>query len=184
MDPALIKDFDEFVELFSSESERSAVILGSSKIDQQLYFILKNYLLPPYSAEEDLLEGDNRLSTFSARINLCQRLGIIDNTFTQTLHQVRKIRNDFAHKLNAQLNHSPVREHVRFIIQIVENTDFFNDVLQVYFLDQNTFESKFYASLTLLAIRLITIASTINQISCLPASILPSVYELRLEKGK
>src|SRR5207245_1162083 len=70
------KSFYRFAEEFAAESDRAAVILGAAKLDVWLLQILQARLLPCSSGRDELLEGDFPLGTFSARINMCYRLGI------------------------------------------------------------------------------------------------------------
>lgn len=106
--------FDSFVEdLLGEKLERPLIIVGSSKIDDLLYNILSKLLLLPIKIdEEDLLKGDNPISTFSSRIKLTYRLGIIDETLFKTLDQIRKVRNLCAHSIEFDTRKSPVREHI------------------------------------------------------------------------
>ncbi|MGF6928580.1 DNA-binding MltR family transcriptional regulator [Chitinophaga sp. W2I13] len=80
--------FDSFVEDFLGErKERSIVIVGSSKIDDLLGMILKKFLIDSINPkEEDMIHGDNPLSTFSAIIKLCYRLGLIDRDLFSIPH--------------------------------------------------------------------------------------------------
>jgi DNA-binding MltR family transcriptional regulator len=81
-----------------AESDRAAVILGASNLEQLLYQILQKYLLPYASAGDDLFDGDGPLSSFRVKIDLSYRLGLIDDACSRSLHLIRKIRNDFAHE--------------------------------------------------------------------------------------
>jgi hypothetical protein len=92
--------FNRFLEEFDQETDRAAVILGAANIDELLYQLLSATLLPSTAANDELLDGDGPLSTFSARINASHRLGLIDANMTRTLHVVRKIRNAFAHEVS------------------------------------------------------------------------------------
>jgi hypothetical protein len=83
-----------------TESDRAAVILGTSNLDILLYQILQKYLLPCATAGDDLFEGDSPLSTFKAKIDLSFRLGLIDGACSRALHLIRRIRNDFAHEVS------------------------------------------------------------------------------------
>jgi hypothetical protein len=86
-------EFKRFAEDFKSESDRAAVILGAAKLDMMLFQILQARLIACASGKDELLEGDNPLSTFSARINIAFRLGIITSELARALHLVRRIRN-------------------------------------------------------------------------------------------
>src|ERR1041384_5909756 len=89
--------FGHFMRDFLKESDRAAVILGAAKIDALLCAMIESALRPVTSGEDDLLEGDAPLSTFSARIRVAYRLGLIDADFAKLLHVLRKLRNSFAH---------------------------------------------------------------------------------------
>jgi hypothetical protein len=95
-----ISAYYAFIDDFARESDRAAVVLGAAKLDQQLYRILQKVLLPNPGSTDELLDGDSPLSTFSARTNLCYRLGLIDRDLSRALHLIRRIRNSFAHEIS------------------------------------------------------------------------------------
>ena len=92
--------FSQFVEEFRDESDRAAVVLGAAKLDLVLYQILQAYLLPTTTGKDELLDGDSPLGTFSSKINISYRLGLLASSFARALHLVRKIRNAFAHDVS------------------------------------------------------------------------------------
>lgn len=92
-------DFPSFMMEFIAESDRAAVVLGAAKVDALLYALLERVLLPYPDDVDDLLDGEAPLSTFSARIRACHRLGLIDTQFAKLLHILRKLRNGFAHDI-------------------------------------------------------------------------------------
>ena len=60
---------------------------------------------------KELLGTDSPLSSFSARINASFALGLIPAAVHRDLHLIRKIRNDFAHKLSVHsFEESPFRD--------------------------------------------------------------------------
>lgn len=102
---------------FMRDSDRSTVIVGAAWLDELLHSILKAKLLPPVSGK-GLLEGDGALGTFSARIELAYRLGLIDAQFARSLDLVRKTRNLFAHEFEAgSLNNEPHASRVRELVK-------------------------------------------------------------------
>lgn len=110
------KQFDSFVEdLLGEKMPRPIIIVGASKIDDLLLRIIEKYFLPAREKEDELLKGDTPLSTFSSRIKLTYRLGIIDDSLFRLLEQVRKIRNLCAHSIEFDIKKSPSREHVNEI---------------------------------------------------------------------
>jgi DNA-binding MltR family transcriptional regulator len=108
--------YDNFADdLLAERTPRTMVIVGSSRIDTLLCDILCSYLLPKRAKAKDndeLLEGDRPLSTFSSRIKLCYRLGIIDDSFCDALEILRALRNDCAHAVTFDAAKSPARDHI------------------------------------------------------------------------
>jgi len=108
--------FDVFAEgLLAERSARPLIIVGASKADYLLLEILRAFLLPKIAKENDqdeLLEGDSPLATFSARIKACRRLGLIDETLYLALKRLRTLRNLSAHSISFDHAKSPVREHL------------------------------------------------------------------------
>ena len=49
--------FSDYYELISEESDRGAVIVAASILDEKLGEILKVFLLPPSTKKDDLLDG-------------------------------------------------------------------------------------------------------------------------------
>ncbi len=108
--------FDAFAEdLLAERSARPLVIVGASKVDDLLQKILKAFLLPKIAkakVQDELLEGDAPLATFSARIKTCRRLGLIDETLYLALERLRTLRNLSAHSVSFEHAKSPVRDHI------------------------------------------------------------------------
>ena len=115
-----------FIGGLENEGDRAAVILVVSKLELILSQILQKYLIPVPDSEDGLLANDRPLGTFSARIHMAHRLGLIDNLFSRSLHLIRKIRNDFAHEVEGcTLNSGSHRNRVRDLIAPFENLEFF-----------------------------------------------------------
>jgi hypothetical protein len=111
------KEFVAFVQEFVDESDRAAVILGAAKIDTQLYQILQRVFVPQPSSRDDLLDTERPLSSFSSRINIVYRVGLIDAEFVRALHLIRRIRNTFAHELSGvSLSAGPARDRIRELV--------------------------------------------------------------------
>ena len=92
---------DVFEREFDKESDRAAVILTASIFDNSLTELLKTHLTPNASSTDDIFDGANSpLSTFSAKISISHRLGLISSRFSRDLHLLRKIRNEFAHNVH------------------------------------------------------------------------------------
>lgn len=108
--------FDAFAEdLLAERSERPLLIVAAAKIDDLLVEILRAFLLPKTAKEKDadeLLEQDGPLGTFSARIKLCRRLGLIDGSLYTALERLRILRNLSAHSVEFDAATSPVKDHL------------------------------------------------------------------------
>jgi hypothetical protein len=108
--------FDVFAEdLLAERSVRPLIIIGASKTETLLFEMLNTFLLPKRvrpREQDELLEGDTPLATFSARIKVCHRLGLVDETLCATLELLRKIRNLCAHSVSFDHAKSPAREHL------------------------------------------------------------------------
>lgn len=119
----------EFMTEFLRESDRAAVVLAAAKLDTQLYQVLQHALLPCSTGEDELLGPDRPLGTFSARISVSHRLGLIDARLARALHLIRKIRNDFAHELSAAtLASGPNRNRVRDLIRPLQDQKLYRDM--------------------------------------------------------
>jgi hypothetical protein len=129
--------FDDFAEDFLGEnSSRIIIIIGASKIDDSLAEIITKGLLPKLAGDneqDELLEGDSPLTTFSSRIKISYRLGFIDSTLYRVLEKIRKIRNIGAHQLSFDIDSSPLREHVSDLFKLVENRKSFILTRERYF---------------------------------------------------
>jgi len=128
-----VDSFFKFSQEFEKESDRAAVILGAAKIDLTIYEILRRFLVASPSANDELLDGDTPLATFSAKINILYRLGLVDADFARALHLIRRIRNAFAHELSGcQLESGAHRDRVRELyapFSKFENTKRFHELL-------------------------------------------------------
>jgi hypothetical protein len=152
--PEFWDSFTSFVEEFKDESDRAAVILGAAKLDALLGQILDRHLLPSLSSNDELLEGDSPLATFSSRINISYRLGLIDAHFAKSLHLVRRIRNSFAHEISGvSLQTGSHSDRLKSLIIPLHDIPFFSFFRNHFFGDSNN-SSNFRACLALMAARL------------------------------
>ncbi len=147
--------YQRFIEEFKNETDRAAVILGCAKLDSMLYQILDRHLLPSLSSNDELLEGDSPLSTFSSRINACYRLGLIDANYAKTLHTIRKVRNSFAHDLaGCSLDNGPQSDRIKAILLPARNLGFFKKFKTHFFGEESSCSIEFRAFLALISARL------------------------------
>jgi len=146
--------FQTFVDEFKGESDRAAVILGAAKLDSLLAQILDHVLLPSLSSTDELLEGDSPLATFSSRINVCYRIGIITPEFAKSLHLVRRIRNGFAHELSGcSLDSGSHSDRVKSLLLPLKSLPFFTHFRSIFF-GESSPSNNFKACLSMMAARL------------------------------
>jgi hypothetical protein len=95
------------------ERGRGAVLVGVARLDTALDVLLKAALAPPRGSET-LLHADRPLGSLGAKIALAARLGLIDPAVEQSLHNLRRVRNGFAHSTApVRLADPPYRDRLR-----------------------------------------------------------------------
>lgn len=120
--------WQRYMAMFSQESDRACVILTVSFLDELLTHCLRIKLVAAPSSTDSLFEGGNApFSSFSSKIDLAYRLGVISNRLCRDLHLVRKIRNDFAHNIEG-CNFSDQKVHNR----VRELRSAFEDLIDIY----------------------------------------------------
>ena len=96
------------------EGERSAVVVGAARLDVALERFLKRVMHHHPGGSDNLFDPDRPLGTFSAKIALAYRLGLLDRDLEHAIQLVRKIRNEFAHSVtSASLSESSHSSRVR-----------------------------------------------------------------------
>jgi hypothetical protein len=112
------EDVARFIRDLAAEGERSAVVLGASRADTVLEELLTVAMRPHPGNNDNLFDPDRPLGTFSARISLAFRLGLIDSACEHALQMLRKIRNDFAHSVSrTSLNESHHKSRVTELVR-------------------------------------------------------------------
>jgi hypothetical protein len=140
---------------FKGESDRAAVILGAAKLDLVLRELLVRKFLPSPSGQDELFDTDKPISTFSARINVAYRLGLIDRQFARMLHLVRRIRNDFAHEaVGAELRSGSHRDRVKELAAPYLKNKHFEAFASKFFPGLDHASQCFRSVLTILVVRL------------------------------
>jgi len=115
--------FDEFAdELLAERQPRALVILASAQIDTQLRRVIEGFLWQkPGKAKkaDELFDGEGPLSTFSSRIKIALRLGIIDARLTDALNKLRDVRNQAAHWISFGITAAPLRDQLNHLQSLV-----------------------------------------------------------------
>lgn len=95
-------------------TERGTVLVWASILDEMLTKLLKSFLVPLDKGKlDEIFEPDGPLSTFSAKIKIAFAVGLITKEEADCLNSVRKIRNDFAHKIGETLTQPPHKDRCR-----------------------------------------------------------------------
>jgi hypothetical protein len=104
-----LKQFREFVEDFNRETERGTALAATAFIDDLLERTLLAFLIPNDSGQA-LTSGFNApLGTFAARIVACHAMGLISELEFKECQILRKVRNEFAHKVKMSFDDPKVQ---------------------------------------------------------------------------
>jgi hypothetical protein len=176
-------EFTNFITEFKNESDRAAVILGAAKLDLLLFQIIQQFLLPMTGTKDELLDGDSALGTFSAKIHLVNRLGLIDAEFTRALHFIRKIRNSFAHEVSGcTLSSGGHSDRVKELVAQMKHTNAFIDAREKFFGGKDEAPANFRTGLAFLVARL---EFLLNHIVTIDSSVAISIYSpAHIAKGE
>lgn len=179
-------EFEQFYVEFVEESDRAAVVLGAAKLDDILFRILENRLLPPSDPKQDeLLQVNKPLGTMSSRIDLVYRLGLITNDFRRSLHLIRKIRNAFAHNLEGcSFKNAAIRSQVTEIFVPYKDRLFTAKFMKIHFGQDKTDSAKFRTVLAIHMHRPNVLAKNVARIQADEAwhPLMPN-WERLVEKG-
>jgi hypothetical protein len=102
-----------FHELFNERGtvdERAIAIVGAAFLDSTLEHILINFMADDEKETKRLISLDGPMGTFSNRVSATYCLGLICKTVRDDLRTVGKIRNKFAHRLEASFEAEPIQE--------------------------------------------------------------------------
>lgn len=96
---------NKMVNLFHTSDNRAAAIVVTSYLEEQLKLAIlghfKNFSTLNKDDRKNLTGGNGPLSTFSSRISMAYLLDLINKDQYDDLNLIRKIRNGFAHQLDA-----------------------------------------------------------------------------------
>lgn len=165
-DDRLYEEFCEFIEEFKGESDRACVILGASKLDQILGLILERFLLPCPNSQDQIFTNNGPLGTFSAKIDMTYRLGLIDSEACRAIHMVRKIRNTFAHEVyGASLASGSHKDRIKALVLPAKEDHHFKWLRDNFFSGVPASRANFSTMLGLLVARLEGLADKLEPVS-------------------
>ena len=120
----LVKDVFGLMGSLIRKSERAAVVIAAARLDVDLELLLKRILHRCPGGTDPLFDSDRALGTFSAKIFVAYRLGILNPDFEHVLQILRKIRNDFAHQLEHEsLSSARQKSRLAELIRWAEKSD-------------------------------------------------------------
>jgi hypothetical protein len=109
------------------EGQRALVIAGAARLDLSLENLLKGSMRHQSGGNDNLFDPDRPLGTFSAKIALAHRLGLISDESELALQLVRKIRNEFAHStVSPSLLESAHASRLRELVRHCERASFYS----------------------------------------------------------
>lgn len=98
--PEFAKKISEIMDTLLAESDRGCVLVASSMIEEGLLELISSFLLPPLNSKDELFHGPSApFASLESRIAAAYRLGLIRKSVAVSLGIFRKIRNEFAHRI-------------------------------------------------------------------------------------
>eukprot|EP01034_Spumella_vulgaris_P007096 gene7096-9038_t len=115
--PEASEFFSRYLATISGESDRGAVLVAAALLDEGLELALKKKLAPATKKNDPLFDGGHSpLRSFSAKIELAFRLGLITHNTRKMLDSFRDLRNAFAHGAEpVSLSDTKVKDRVQAI---------------------------------------------------------------------
>lgn len=92
--------FSEFLSEFQKETDRGAALVGAALLDDRLKQIIVSFLIEGKISSGLLDDANAPLHSFSSRIKMAFCLGLISKEEYGNLEVIRKVRNEFAHRLH------------------------------------------------------------------------------------
>lgn len=106
----------DWIEELQGADTRILIIVAAQKLDELITQLLKASMSHQGGGNDDLFGHDRPLGTFSSKILLAWRLGLIDRDFESFLQVLRKLRNDAAHSTEPMdLSKSPHIERIEHL---------------------------------------------------------------------
>lgn len=174
-------DVEEIINEFKKESDRATVILSAAKIDAQLYLLLSKALKPSTASNDELLDGDHPIGTFSSRINLSHRLGLINSQYAKSLHLIRRIRNAFAHEFKSMsLTNGGHADRIRELTVHFKDYSEYQEMKELYFENDTSLSADFKMIVTIAILRLDTAIHYCEPISLNGVSLLPGNWKKKV----
>lgn len=99
-----LSEFEKYLSMMNGESDRGCVLIAAANIDELLRKTLKAFMVDEKFVEDNLIGEARALGTFSSRNLACRALGIINKEEFHDIDKIRRIRNEFAHEIDASFD--------------------------------------------------------------------------------
>ncbi len=108
--PGEIKRLSDFLNVFYKESDRGAILMAASILDEVLAEIILNFLTDTKESKKIVQDFNAPISSFNSRILVAYSLGLIEQQEYYEVEAIKKIRNIFGHHWeNVDFNHPKVK---------------------------------------------------------------------------
>lgn len=97
-----IAKLQTIIDALRNESDRGCAIIGLATTDVLLGDLIKAAMVE--GAPNELFESQGACSTLSGKVDIAYALGLISADDRRDLHLLRKIRNEFAHAIDHELD--------------------------------------------------------------------------------
>jgi DNA-binding MltR family transcriptional regulator len=95
--PAEIESLAKAIELFTRQADRGTALVAAAWLDDALATLLRSQFREDKSTADEIFRADGPLGSFSARIDTCYLLSLLEPMARRDLDLIRMIRNEFAH---------------------------------------------------------------------------------------
>jgi hypothetical protein len=110
-----LREFIPFLGSLNKESHRGRTLISTGYLEELLGRVLQSFFIQIPRARL-LVEGGNApLGTFRSRIDACYVMGLISEDEHYDLHLIRKIRNEFAHNIDATFELDAITDRCRLL---------------------------------------------------------------------
>lgn len=89
------------------ESDRGCVIVAAALLEDKLESSIKKMLLPKADKKDELFSDSGPINSFSSKIDLAHRLGLIGDGDRDAFHVLRRMRNECAHDISTNDFNNP-----------------------------------------------------------------------------
>ncbi len=128
--------------------DRLMIIIATSRLDDLLKKLLQKTMRHESGGQDSLFSSNHALGSFSSRILLAYRLGLIDRDYESFLQTLRKLRNDAAHaSQQMDLSTAPHIDRVICMQSLASKSPVWDDVNEAPIVPQSDPSESLFISL-------------------------------------